>query len=150
MSENYSKQYDSVYVARYLIKQCEDMGIADINNTKINKLLYIVYGLYLAIYGKEILQERSKYFPYGPVFPRVYRNFDSIRSINLEYNFIDDLVKVVDCVMLNFSHISAGKLSNWSHEDNSPWDRARQKNAVFGDELIVEDVKEYFIKNVLG
>jgi uncharacterized phage-associated protein len=149
MSDEDFIQYDSIDVARYLIQRCIDGGITDINNTKINKLLYVIYGLYLAAYDKEILQERPKYFPYGPVFPRVYRNYDNIKTVNLPYGFADNLVKVVDCVIANFANISAGKLSNWSHEEGSPWDKARQKNAGFGDELFVDDIKDYFKNKVL-
>jgi uncharacterized phage-associated protein len=141
-------QYDSVYVARYLIKRCFDEKIQDVGNTKINKLLYLVYGFFLAIYDSEIITERPKYFPYGPVFPRVFRNFDNLITFDLTYNFNENFEKVVNYVIKYFSRISAGKLSSWSHENGSPWDRMKQRNASFGDELLVQEVKEYF-KNLL-
>ena len=52
--ENNLKKYDSLDMARHLMAECQDNGVEDINNTKINKLLYAVYGTYLACCDQEI------------------------------------------------------------------------------------------------
>jgi uncharacterized phage-associated protein len=57
------KKYDSVTMAKHLIFECFNRGY-DANNTKMNKLLYALYGIYLAKYNETILTESPKYFPY--------------------------------------------------------------------------------------
>lgn len=54
-----------------------------LNKTQINKLLFICYGMYLAATGGKVLFEDDtpKAWPYGPVFPRVYKN--SFQEISL-------------------------------------------------------------------
>ena len=91
MSENVFKQYDSIDLARHIMAVCDENNIIfekNNGNTKLNKLLYIVYGVYLSIYNKSILTEKPKCFPYGPVFPRVFKKYIKLESqkLNLEKN----------------------------------------------------------------
>jgi uncharacterized phage-associated protein len=139
-------QYDSVDIARYLIQECLYNKVNDIGNTKINKLLYIVYGIFLALYERPILNESPKYFPYGPVFPRVYRKYAELKP--LEFNIDEKLKEVIEFTMKYFSNISAGKLSAWSHEEGSPWDKIHKTDNVYGIELDNNDIYEYFKKIV--
>lgn len=49
----------------------------NLNKTQVNKLLYIWYGVYYAKTRKKLCNDESpKAWPYGPVFPRVYKRFD--------------------------------------------------------------------------
>jgi uncharacterized phage-associated protein len=112
------KIYDSIDIARHLLAECYDRNIKDISNTKINKLLYIVYGLYLALYDSQILTEKPKYFPYGPVFPRVYKNYNDLSPLRLLLS--EELQGVVDDVFDSYGDTPAGVLSSWSHEEGSP------------------------------
>lgn len=40
--------------------------------TKIHKLLYISYGIFLARENKRLTNEHPQAWPFGPVFPRVH------------------------------------------------------------------------------
>ena len=138
-------QYDSIDMARHIITKCKERDINDIGNTKINKLLYCVYGVYLALYDNEILTEQPKYFPYGPVFPRVFKKYDEIKNNILNINLDKETRDVVDFVLKTFGKVSAGNLSDWSHSKNSPWDKMKQNGAKYSDALNPIDIRNYFI-----
>jgi uncharacterized phage-associated protein len=148
MSEKDFIQYDSIDVARHIMAECQERGVGDIGNTKINKLLYIVYGTFLALHKRPIINERPKYFPYGPVFPRVFKAFDRLTPIKFE--LCEDLKKVVTTVIETFKDFSAGKLSAWSHAEGSPWDEVKNKfGERYGVELDDNKIYNYFKNSVI-
>lgn len=139
-------QYDSIDMARHIITECKERDINDVCNTKINKLLYCVYGVYLALYDNEILTEQPKYFPYGPVFPRVLKEYDELVKQPIKLELDDNLKEIINIVLNTFGKASAAKLSVWSHQKNSPWDKMKQKEAKYSDPLNPLDVRDYFRK----
>jgi uncharacterized phage-associated protein len=38
-------------------------------------------------------------------------------------------------VLVNYGNNSASSLSKWSHQEGSPWDKLKKKNAKYGDAL---------------
>lgn len=66
---NKNKPYDSVLVANYLLALANEKGVI-LNTTKVQKLLYMAYGLLLAEKNRIITDEQPKAWPYGPVFPK--------------------------------------------------------------------------------
>ena len=63
---------DSIDVAAYVTKQCAQKNFF-VNLTKIQKLVFCVYGAVLATAGERICDEHPKAWPHGPVFPRIYK-----------------------------------------------------------------------------
>lgn len=127
-----------------------------LNRTQINKILFYVYGLYIAKEEQPLFKnEVPKAWPYGPVFPYVNENIDTDEIIK---KFSPDKVKayrenktamdiVVDSVK-KLHKINAYKLTEWSHKKGSPWydtlfgDKKNKWNTPIDDELI----KKYFKK----
>ena len=119
---------DSVDFAIYLNEKAKKLG-KNVNVTKIQKWLYICYGLYLTVNNKQLLNERPQAWNYGPFFPKVHdmqkRNGDSLDGLS---NRIDsakfaEYDDVVDATLKNFGDWSASKLVNWTHESGSAWDK---------------------------
>jgi uncharacterized phage-associated protein len=134
-------KYDSVDIAGHLIKVCNDLNI-DVNNTKLNKLLYIVYGLYIKDNNKSIFSEPVHLWPFGPVFPRVQQRFKNgeIQAKAIE-NIDNKLDAIINEVVRSYGKIQATKLSEWSHQEGSAWGFSVQLgnvwNSVIDDNLII-------------
>ena len=126
-SEFESLNIDSIEVANAIRYLATEESV-DLNMTKIHKLLYISYGLYLAKYSKRITTEHPHIWPFGPVFPRVHKHVflsDKIEEIN---NIPNDVIEVIQLALRVFGKFSASKLSAWSHMENSPWDKTVKEN----------------------
>lgn len=144
------KKYDSVITAKYLLALAADKGFI-LNVTKVQKMLYIAYGYFLAKYNRVLIDEAPKAWPYGPVFPRTRTKVDyssiihlddpELLEISKDATIKEDFNKLID----KYYKYSAAQLSEWSHEKNSPWDRTTKDegfdwNCPIPDEYI----KEYF------
>lgn len=144
---------DSIDVAN-AIRYAGQLKDLRLNMTQINKLLYIVYGSWLVLHKERLTAEHPAAWPYGPVFPRVHRHvklyedptpssYNELKTIN------SDITRLIDIVVNTFGRLPAGKLSEWSHQPDSPWDIAiRQNNAQWNAKLDDEDIFNYFY-NVL-
>lgn len=146
-------EIDSVIFAKYLIAKANERGGLGMNMTKLQKLLYISYGLYLAVSGTRLLNEHPQAWPYGPVFPTT-RN--RLLGNNL-YNFRvsdegfeelrnnEDINGLIDLVFRTFGDWKAGELSAWSHSEGSPWARAVGRDGFkWGDTISDADIRDYF------
>ena len=150
-----SEMFDSRDVAAYIAQQCREKGI-EYNNTKIQKLLYCVYGVILAEFGKRICDEYPKAWPYGPVFPKVFKyihkgeNMD-MYSNRLKNELSEEEKNVIDEILSFFGRYMASQLSSWSHRPGSPWSKVVEEegtgwNVVLRD----EDISKYFKGHVLA
>ena len=125
-----------------------------LNNTQVNKLLFMCYGTYYARTSKRLFEETPKAWPFGPVFPRVYKTFDQkSMPISIKENiplFSENREAVNICVSVidKYSHASAYHLSMWSHKEGSPWYQTvySETPIVWNKEIKDEIIKEYFVK----
>jgi uncharacterized phage-associated protein len=145
------KTYDSILIAKYLLSFASSKQI-NLNVTKVQKLLYIIYGYYLAEFnGHRIIEERPKAWPFGPVFPRAQKKVDysKITPINSkEFEEIEEDSKLVDIIIRvidKYAKYSASRLSEWSHAVNGPWDRTTQQdNFKWNTDIPDEYISAYF------
>jgi len=145
--------FDSRDVAAYIAQECIRYGIT-YNNTKIQKLLYCAYGIMLAWKNERICDEYPRFWPYGPVFPKVFKYISRGKNIN-EYSGIfaseanDEQKKVIQKTLERYGSYSAVALSNWSHSPVSPWARVKESgagwNSFMPDEYIADYFKEYVL-----
>lgn len=134
-----------------------------LNKTQINKILFYVYGVYLAETGHPLFTDDSpKAWTYGPVFPIPNKkvNIDEeIRSFPKEkvtaYRENPKAMQLVIDSVNRMCNLSALSLTKWSHTEGSPWYNTvyvkdengkiieqRPWNTRISDALI----KEYFSK----
>ena len=134
-----------------------------LNKTQVNKILFYIYGVYLAKYGKPLFADDTpKVWVYGPVFPRPNKRVvscemvkrsdfsqEKIDAFQENNDFLSQIVKIVG----NMRDISAISLTRWSHEEGSPWDVTLYKRDKDGKVIsqspwnttIPQDcIKEYF------
>lgn len=144
--------YTSVNIARYIIAVANHKG-KTINMTKLQKLLYITYGVYLAVNDCRLFKEHPQAWPYGPVFPTTRNKllrvdfcginfkdeeFDSLRSD-------DEINGLLDLVFRNFGDWTASQLTEWSHRNGTAWERTTElENFDWGDHIPDNFIKSYF------
>lgn len=144
--------YDSLDIASYIKKKCQELNYSGINNTKIQKLLYCCYGATLVIENKRLCKEYPRAWNYGPVFPKVYSYISKNKKLEdiSQVSFPDNIKNILDTVIAFFGKFSGGQLSQWSHEEGSPWYNVitLQKQSI-GSFIPDEDILEYFKRYVV-
>lgn len=147
------KTMKTVDLAKDIVYFCRKNGI-EFNNTKIQKLLYLFIGFTLMNDVDEIkeIDELPKAWEYGPVFPKVYKNYSKIIS-NIPSNYTPSIAnpkmrEILEKTVKLWGRVSAGKLSDWSHKDGSPWDVVVKNNAKCNATIPIELMYNYFSENV--
>ncbi len=148
-------RYKSIDVAKYLISLANEKRIA-INMTKVQKLLYITYSVFLRVYSERLLDEHPQAWPYGPVFPTTRNKLSNQEFSSISKNDISDeeltrmdsdkqLRNVINFVFEKFGSWNAGQLSEWSHSNGSPWERTKNtKGFKWGTVISDSSILEYF------
>ncbi len=139
-------------VIAYVFKQLEE-----VTPLMLQKLLYFIQGIHLALYEKPIFVEDCRAWVHGPVYREVYdlfRDFkynpiDDARFALLEETkdvLIDDEKQVVDLVVNTFGMYGGKTLERITHHE-SPWKEARKGygDGIHSHELIPkEQIMEYY------
>ena len=129
-------RYKSTDVALHLAAVANERRVS-INMTKIQKLLYITYGVFLRVHRERLLNEHPQAWPYGPVFP-------ATRNRLLKR----DLYSIA-FVFSSFGGWNAGQLSEWSHRQGSPWEETTSREGFVWGGVISDDlIYDYFAKIV--
>jgi uncharacterized phage-associated protein len=102
---------------------------------KLQKLVYIAYGWWLAFHDKPILSEQPQVWTHGPVFKRLYHTLKhfgrrSIESTQRETPFEapprvhdgdEEVHQLLDWVWERYGAQSSFALSDLTHRPGSPW-----------------------------
>lgn len=145
-------KYNSTIVARYIVAYANANRFG-INMTKLQKLLYITYGVFMAVKNARLTNEHPQAWPYGPVFPTTRNkllrvSFDNINisdeTLN-EINKDEEMRSLLDLVFGAYGHMNGAQLSQWSHQSGAPWDRTVHSDCFkWGDQIPDEYISEYF------
>ena len=134
--------YDSVDIAKALLWKAQQCG-KEMTITKLHKILYITYGLFLANFGSRLVDEHPKAWPYGPVFPRVNKKVKVSESVSdSEYSELPKEIQLgIDKAVTTFGDWSAVRLTEWSHDPIGPWALTRKLDdskwgSIIDDRLI--------------
>ena len=144
---------DSIDVAAYVTKECAQKNFF-VNLTKIQKLVFCVYGDVLATSGERICKDHPKAWPHGPVFPRIYkytkRHADGIvealmsHEENLTSILNERQKKIIDTTLNFFGRYNAGTLVNWTHDEDGPWFKSTNGGKVLQKEIPDNLISDYF------
>lgn len=139
---------NSVVLAKYIAAYANNHNFS-INMTKLQKLLYITYGVYLAVKGERLTNEHPQAWPYGPVFPTTRTKLlkcclDDIITFD-DLTITEEIKSCVKLVFNSFGSYNASFLSAWSHKPNSPWDKTvTQDGFKWGNTIPDEYILPYF------
>lgn len=154
--------YPAIVIANEIIKlaQAEDIPVTPM---KLQKILYLANGIAYKRSGNKLVNERFEAWDYGPVIRNVYAIYRDFKGECINepidelvhttgFNFAlassfkveDNDLKIIKEAWDNSKNLDAFTLSAWSHNKNSPWDKAY--NADPRQVYISEDeTKEYFL-----
>ena len=140
---------NSIYTtANFLLRETD----YSISNLRLNRLLYYIYGVHLAMYDKRPWPEELIASSFGPIFSKLYNEFKMYGSgrirhplIGASFNIDEDMKSIVNEVINVFGHLADHQLSSRVHM--GPW----ANTYVYGQEKIINEnvMKEYFKENVL-
>lgn len=144
---------NSVTLAKYIAGYANANGFV-INMTKLQKLLYITYGVYLAVKGQRLTDEHPQAWPYGPVFPTTRNKLLKLDLHDVQMpedkTLDNDVRSCVALVFKTYGNYNATYLSSWSHRAGSPWDQTVNRNGfTWGDRIPDEYIMDYFKSNVV-
>jgi len=147
-------EIDSIDFAIYLNNKARELN-KHVNVTKIQKWLYICYGLYFVVYNTQLLGERPRAWEYGPAFPRVHKkqkkNNDSLDGLlisDISEKKLEKYDDVILSTLKNFGDWTANELVAWTHEKGRAWDKMYNINdaryAPMDNNDIIQDFKGLF------
>ena len=133
--------YDVLDVAAYVINKYWLHG-SPITNLKLQKILYYIQGYCLRRNNAPAFFERIYKWPYGPVVPEVYFNYNTSRSRaipELSDESIDRLnrifkrdratTRVIDEVILKSFTLTAAQMVAMTHKE-APWTQAKDSSII--------------------
>jgi len=156
-------QYPAIVVANYLIKLANRDKVL-ITPMKLQKILYLANGISHKRLGEKLIRESFEAWTYGPVIPNIYKLYRNFKSNNItsiidddvyvdDYNFIssssfpinEEHLSIIEEAWNSAKSLSAIELSAWSHNKNSPWDKAYNAQPK-QKEISDSEIKAYFLK----
>jgi uncharacterized phage-associated protein len=128
-----------------------------VSHMKLQKLVYLAHGVWLARHGLSFLSENPQVWQYGPVFGSMYHELKNNRSAPItelqtifdEAPRVDDrfVMDIIAKVWDKFGSSSAIKLSDLTHLPGSPWHiiaKEHKFRVPMGTEIDPEIIGKYF------
>lgn len=150
--------YEVGAVANFMIGRAKKGG-DPLTHVKLQSLVYLGYGIYLADQDRRLFKQRIEAWPSGPIVPELYHEFKRfgtvpIRDWSTDFNYetrkvtfpaVDDDDRLaLHALNLTWSHYgkrSALELKQLTRLPHSPWCQAKSKNL---SEIPDARIKEYF------
>ena len=159
--------YSAKAVANYFLSK---YGKQRISPLKIQKLVYIAHGWYMAFYDDPLVDDEwAEAWRYGPVFPSLYHQFkhfgrlpidDLAHEIDVDFKETTPEIppidgrahRLLDRVWEVYGDYTGAQLSNMCHRPGTPWDTtwnkyAGRQNSNIDDALIRDYYKNVRAKN---
>lgn len=153
--------YPAIVVANEIVKLANAEKI-DITPMKLQKILYLANGIYFKRKGEKLIKEKFEPWEYGPVVKSVYNVYRECGGNNInspidqfiatgsdsfipasKIHVANEDLEIIKEAWDNAKNLSAFTLSAWSHNKNSPWDKAYSADPR-PDYISDDDIKEYF------
>lgn len=156
--------YKAKAIANLFIDIAQNNG-SNLDQMKLQKLVYITHGWYLAITGQPLITDDIEAWQYGPVIPSLYSEFRNCgRSVitdyatdvqvsegDLSFTFTppkvnendNQTIDLANKIWTIYGSYSGPQLSNLTHMTDTPWDKVYKVSprATIANDLI----KDHFI-----
>ncbi len=145
--------YSALDIAKYVIYKCVALEAHPISNLQLQKTLYYIQGYYFKIFGIEAYKEDICSWPYGPVVPDVYFEYNMYGNKKIE-NFCSEKDPDVLSIINNYENkkwidkvvdecikITPSSLVQKTH-DEQPW-----KSTVRTQTISKNVIRDYFMEH---
>lgn len=120
--------HTAVEVANAFLNLAEKEGIT-LTNLQLQKLVYIAFGFYVAIFNERMFDDEIQAWNFGPVIPNLYHALkkygaDEVTAYLEDGNRIEENspeMKVIESVWESYKDFNAIQLSNLTHDEGTPW-----------------------------
>lgn len=143
-------------VANTFLEIAKKEGI-DISPMKLQKLIYILYKVYLQRQQFKLFDEPFEVWQYGPVLPSVYHAFRRFRSNRIKeyhlntdgtyntvrFNFNPRFDESFHFVWNKYKQLDGIFLSQLTHQQNTAWSKADKRNDIYLDDYEIYEEEEY-------
>jgi uncharacterized phage-associated protein len=154
--------YDAREIANFLLDHADSVN-QDVTVMSLLKIIYFCHGWHLASTGQPLIKNRIEAWKYGPVIPILYEQFKMFRdkkiskratahNFNLGYDCpvtykISNTDKdFIISVYKSYASLHAFRLSDITHEKNSPWDKVWNSSVRVGMTITNNEIREHFLK----
>jgi uncharacterized phage-associated protein len=139
--------YRALDISRHIIKRCRDTETF-VDNRKLQDLLYLIQGEFLADTGEECFPEPIEAWDTGPVVPEVYIRYLPFGSSDIPYIGLGDAVHFkkedlerIDTVVDRYS-IFPEQVLDEEAADSGPWQHCYEPH--FHHIIPKEELLEWF------
>ncbi|MTH95348.1 Panacea domain-containing protein [Roseibium sp. RKSG952] len=151
--------YEPSFVANAFLNRAREESIKDVDQLKIQKLVYCLHGWYLATQNAPLVGEYYEAWPYGPVLSSLYHEFKyngrkPIKSyaIDVDPKTGEDKALMVgvtdkkfyslfDVVWNRYKRLNGLQLSSLAHAEGAPWSLARARGETY---LSNDEIRTHF------
>lgn len=133
-------------VAKYIVQEALHRK-SPVSNLKLQKLLYFVQGVSLALNNVPAFEDKIVAWKYGPVVEDVYYAYsmyganDIIIPFEADLELAGELKNVVKLVLDELLEVSAIELVKETHVVGSPW-----SEVSLNDIIPTDSIKKYFLE----
>jgi uncharacterized phage-associated protein len=153
-------------IANLILDMADCRGVT-VSNLALNKIVYFLHGIFLARFGRPLIDAKIEAWQYGPVFREIYHQFKKfgdkpineratvlnaesgefeVCSYNLEQNEYEFLQDIAD----SYLKMRPSMLVELSHVRDGPWHNAWFYDGIVnpGMEITNESIEKYFKQQV--
>jgi uncharacterized phage-associated protein len=152
--------YSIIDLANKIIEQVQKMKVKMLGLTKLQKLVYYVYGEYLAQEKIRLVKDdEPQKWPHGPVFFQLYKEtrtmgiintincktLESLENIEIEKDKQPDhtrLDEIIAEVLQNYGERTAIALSKDTHRSGYAWDKTQDFGLIIADKHVIDEFNE--------
>jgi uncharacterized phage-associated protein len=140
---NPQSQYSPIEVANTFIKRY-GKNCPDLSHMKLQKLVYMVHGWWLAYNENPILNEKPQLWKHGPVIDSLYHILKvyGMKPLKEPIQIIFDqnapiiegeqnktIISLIEWVWNRYGHLGALELSDMTHKDGTAWKEVAKRNS---------------------
>ena len=152
--------YSIIDLANKIIEQAQNMKVKRLGLTKLQKLVYYVYGEYLLRQNIRLIKDdEPQKWPHGPVFFQLYKEtrtmgmIDKINCKTLETLKNIEITKdkqldhtnldvMISAVLQNYGERTATALSKDTHRSGYAWDKTQDFGLIIADKHVIDEFNE--------